>query len=548
MRFNILKIFVYVGLLALGIGLFRVQVVKGDYYRRLGENNRIRLIPLEAARGRVFDMKGNLLASNRASYDVIATPEDVTPEVYYFLSNIFSITEDEIRERMSAPREYPFAPALIMKDVSRELAFKVEELKAELPGVSVRTSGLRYYPYKETASHLIGYIGKINPREYKTYSRDQYGMNSLVGRSGIEKIYDGELRGWRGGRQLEVDARGRLVRVISEKKPIPGKDLKVTLDLEFQKAIMKLIEDKNASVAVMDLKTDGLIALASTPSYDPNVFVAPGHGQERLDILKNPKAPMLDRGTSSAYPPGSVFKLVTAIAALEEGKITPHTTYNCNGQFRIKPGTRPFRCWLEGGHGPVNLYEAIERSCNVYFYNLGKRLSSDKIARYARELGLGERMQLEITSIAPGLVPDSAWKKQKYKEKWYQGETLSFAIGQSYLLTSPLQILRLVSIIAKDGKQVHPRLIYSEKIDDSSDKVAIKKENLKAIKKAMLQVVESNYGTGQLARVDFDKWQLKQGQLKVPPNEAHSWLAGFSPIRIPKFRLSFLWSMVVRVE
>lgn len=534
MRVSIFRTLIYSGLVLLALGLFKTQVLEGRHYRELGEKNRIRLIPLEASRGRVFDRHKNLLATNRSSYDVVATPEDVTPEVFPTLAKLLNLSEKEIHRRMKAPREYPFAPALIMPDVTRELAFRVEELRPELPGVSLRISGIRYYPFGETASHLIGYIGKISPEEYREKPRDKYGLTSYVGRAGIEKIFDERLRGWRGGRQIEVDARGRLLQILSERAPEPGEDLVVTLDLEFQQKVMALIEGKKASVAVLDLKNGELIALASSPAYDPNVFVSPQYSQERMKVLKDPQAPMLDRGVSSVYPPGSIFKLVTALAGLEKGKITPTTRFNCTGQFRLKPGSRPYRCWNASGHGHVNLYDAIERSCNVYFYNIASRLSADDIAYYARELGLGERMELEATHIAPGLVPDSVWKKEKYHEKWYQGETLSFAIGQSYLLVSPLQILKLVATIAKGGETVEPHLIVENHPAHHATKPAIHKENIEIIKKAMLKVVESDYGTGQLARVDFDRMAAKTGTAQAPPNEPHSWMTGFFPYKEPQ--------------
>ncbi|MBN1687639.1 MAG: penicillin-binding protein 2, partial [Candidatus Omnitrophica bacterium] len=326
----------------------------------------------------------------------------------------------------------------------------------------------------------------------------------------------------------------QLIRVIQEKVPEPGEDLTTTLDLEFQSKIAELIKGQRAAVAVLDLETEGLLALASSPSYDPNVFVAPGQDKERLSLLYDKTYPMLDRGVSSAYPPGSVFKLVTALAALETGKITPFTRFYCPGWFQLKKGGRKFHCWNESGHGSINLYEAIERSCNVYFYNLGARLSPDEIARYARMLGLGEEMRLEVSNISPGLIPDIAWKKERYHEKWYQGETLSFAIGQSYVLTSPVQILRLVSIIAKGGLKVDPRLILDDEKSVDPKRVAIKPENLEVIRRAMLEVVQSQYGTGQLARVDFDKLAGKTGTAQAPPKKAHSWMTGFFPYDKPE--------------
>ncbi len=534
MRAFIVKALMYAGLIILGLGLFQVQVIQGGSFRKLSEQNRVRLIPVEAPRGRVFDAKGQLLATNRPSYDVVATPEDVEPETFPRLAKLLNLPEKEIRHRMSSPREYPFAPAMIQSDVPRELAFQIEERKPELPGVFVQVSFRRFYPYQETGSHIIGFIGKISEEEYRKADRERYGMNSLVGRAGIEKIFDEKLRGWRGGRQIEVNAKGQLIRVLSEKNAQPGEDITLTLDLELQKKVMESMKGKHAAVALMDLETEGLMVLASTPAFDPNAFVSTTRAKERISFLKDPEAPLLDRGISSAYPPGSIFKLITAMAALELGKITPETRFYCNRTFRLKTDSRPYHCWYEGGHGSLNLYEALERSCNVYFYNLGSKLTPEEIAHYAHEFGLGEKLDMELTAQTAGLVPDSDWKKQRLHQQWYQGETLSFAIGQSYLLTSPLQILRLSAMIAKDGMKVEPHLIQEKDLPKQERKIAIHAENLKAIRRGMLQVVESDYGTGQLARVDFGKFAAKTGTAQVPPKKAHGWMTGFFPYDKPK--------------
>lgn len=534
-RFNFFQLAMYLLLIALGFGLFHTQVVRGHYFYELSLRNHVRLIPLEAPRGQVFDPKRRLLATNRASYTVVAIPEDVIPEVYPRLAKLLSLTEKEIRQRMSAGREYPFAPALIKSDISRELAFKIEERRPELPGVSIRVDGIRHYPYGETASHVIGYIGAISKKEYASFDRERYGMNSMIGRSGIEKVFDDRLRGWRGGEQIEVNARGELVQILSERKPEPGSDITLTLDLEFQKRIMEMIRGLHASVAVLDLETEGLLALASAPAYDPNIFVSPGANEQRLALLKGQDSPLLDRGIRAAYPPGSVFKLVTALAGLETGKITPATRFVCHGTFRLGPKAKVVHCWFSEGHGSINLYEAIERSCNVYFFNVAKRLSPDAIAHYARELGLGEPLKLEIANIAPGFIPDTSWKKSRFRQPWYQGETLNMAIGQGYVLVTPFEILRLTSIIAKDGRRVEPHLVVQDpRMRVDGPRVAIHEQNLNVIKKAMLQVVESDYGTGQLARVDFDKLAGKTGTAQAPPQKAHSWMTGFFPYKNPK--------------
>lgn len=536
MRIRILKGGVFIGLALLVIGLFDTQVFKTGHYRNLSEHNRVRLTPLEAPRGRVLDRSGRLLATNRPAYHLVATPEDLTPDVYPKLAELLQISEKNLRQRLSAPREYPFAPVILSSDIARRLLFEFEELRPELPGVSVETNWIRSYPYETIGSHLVGYLGKINKGEYRNSERGRFGLNSLIGRSGIEKVFDERLRGWRGAREVEVNARGERVRVISERPSTSGEDVVLTIDLEFQKRLMELINTKKATIAFLDLKTNELIALASSPAFDPNVFVSPGGQEARLHFLEDRSSPLLDRGTGAAYPPGSVFKLVTALAGLETGKITPQTTFHCPGYFQLKPGSRPFRCWWSEGHGSVDLYRALERSCNVYFYNVGRRVGPDALARTARQLGLGETFELEMTHLAPGLVPDSVWKKNHLKEKWYEGETLSFAVGQSYLQVSPLQILRLAAIIAKNGEWVEPRLIRAPASSRSHEtkKIAIQEKHLQVIRQGMLKVVNSNFGTGQLARVDFDLLAAKTGTAQAPPKNPHAWITGFFPYSNPE--------------
>ena len=537
MRIKILKAGIFLGLAVLWTGLFHTQVIKGGYYRHLSEENRIRLIPLEAPRGRVLDRTGRVLARNRPSYHLVATPEDVTPEVYPELARLLNLSEREIRHRMSAEREYPLAPVDLAQDISKDLLFKIEELRPELPGISIETDSIRYYPYGPVASHIIGYLGKVSPDEYHSRERARFGLNSLIGRSGIEKVFDSELRGWRGGRQVEVNARGERIRTVAEKPAVPGEDVVLSIDLEFQKRLTDLLRGKKATIAFLDLKTDELLALASAPSFDPNVFVSPTGSQERLGFLRDPDSPLLDRATGAAYPPGSVFKLVTALAGLESGKITPQTSFNCPGYFRLGPHSRPFHCWQEHGHGRLDLYRAIERSCNVYFYNVGKLVGADAIAKMARELGLGQPLQLELTNLAPGLVPDSVWKKEHLKQQWYPGETLSLAVGQSYLMVTPIQILRLAALIAKNGEWVEPKLVRDLQSGRAPEKkrIAVHEKNLQVIRQGMLKVVQSDYGTGQLARVDFDLLAGKTGTAQAPPKEPHAWMTGFFPYQDPQF-------------
>lgn len=519
-------------------GLFYTQVVRGPEFVQMSERNSIRLIPLEAPRGRVLDAKGRLLADNRASFDVVAIPEDVKPATFVKLAPLLGLTPLEVRKRLAEKREYFFAPAVIEEDVTQELAYRIEEHRPELPGVSIRVSGIRYYPYGKVGAHLIGYIGKINASEYEKAERGRYGMNSVVGRAGLERSRDEELRGWRGGKTIQVNAAGRLVKVISERDPEPGKDLHLTIDLEFQKKIMAMIEGKNAIVAVMDLESDGILALASTPSYDPNIFVSPSRNEERAAILKSDHSPLMDRSMNSAYPPGSIFKLITGLAGLETGEIKPGSRFYCGGQFFSNSKSRPMKCWWHTGHGSINLYESLERSCNVFFYNVARKVGPEQIAYHARLFGLGAPSQIETGSVNAGLIPDPEWKMKKMHEKWYEGETLNMGIGQGYVQTNPIQILRMTAMIAKDGEISEPHLLKREK-DPSARKphLPIKREHLAAIRKGMFQVVQSPYGTGQLADVEFAQLSAKTGTAQDPPNQPHSWMTGFIPSNKPKLAL-----------
>lgn len=539
MRYSIFQATVFSLLALLAAGLFHTQVIRGPEFAQMSERNYIRLIPLEAPRGRIFDAQGRLLADNRPSFDIVAIPEDVRPDTFVKLAPILGLTPLEVRKRLSEKREYLFAPAIIVEDVGEEVAYQVEEHRPELPGVSVRVSGIRYYPYAKTGAHLAGYIGKINQSEYEKSDRSRFGMTSMVGRAGLERTFDEDLRGWRGGRTIQVNAMGQLVKVISERNPEPGKDLRLTVDLEFQDKVMKLIDGKKAVVAVLDLQTDGILALATTPSYDPNIFVSPAREHERAEVLSGKNSPLFDRAMNSVYPPGSIFKLITGLAGLETGSIQPGSRFYCSGKFFATSKSRPMKCWWHTGHGSINLYEALERSCNVYFYNVARKVGVDKIAYYARLFGFDAPYVLETGSVAAGLIPDTEWKQKKMKDKWYEGETLNMGIGQGYVQTAPFQILRMVAMIAKDGEMSEPHL-FQKAPDPSARKprLAVKKENIKALKKGMLQVVHSPYGTGQLAKVDFAKMGAKTGTAQNPPKEPHSWMTGFLPFQNP--RLAFV--------
>ncbi len=536
LKLQILEWAVFGALLVLVLALFHVQVIRGGHYRRSSEHNRIRLIRLEAPRGNIYDRSGSLLATNRPAYSVYVIPEDFDPGDFSELSRLLGFSEDEIRKRITKARTASFTPVLLKQDISKELAIKIEERRPRLSGVFIHVQALRFYPAGENAAHLVGYIGRISEEEYEWSDKSVYYRDSWVGRSGVEKIYDLHLRGEDGGRQIEVDARGVPMQLLGEKKPEPGSDLRLTVDVRLEAGIRSLLRERRASAIMMDLETGAILAAVSTPGFDPNVFVTQGKNRERIELMGSREQPLVNRGFSGAYPPGSVFKLVTALAALEAGVITPHTTFTCPGYFRFNANSRRFKCWFDGGHGRVDLYTAIERSCNVYFYNTGRLLGEKRLAEYARKLGFGSRVEWKFPA-STGLVPDAQWKRMKYHDAWYPGDTVTFAIGQSYLLVTPLQILNVVAMIATDGSVIEPKVVQEEKREKEPKKVGVSKETFRTLRRGMLRVVHSDRGTGQFAQVDFIKLAAKTGTAQAPPGAAHAWLGGFFPYEHPKIAL-----------
>ena len=541
-RLKILRYSMFGGLGLLVLALFHTQVIKGATYRRMSENNRIRLIRLEAPRGNIYDRSGMLLATNRPAYHVYVIPEDFNPSEIPLLSEVLKLSENDIRSHMSEVRHASFTPVLLKRDVSKEMAMRIEERRPKLGGVFIQVRPIRTYPEGELGAHGLGYIGKISRLEYEARDQSVYHLNSWIGRTGVESAYDRELRGEDGGRQLEVDARGVPIRMLQERKPRPGSDVYLSLDMKLQSKLRPVLGSRRGAILLMDLKTGGLLSTLSTPGYDPNSFVTPSRNEERLELIGSRQRPLFDRGLNGLYPPGSVFKLVTAMTALETGLITRHTTFNCPGYFQLSSRSRKFQCWFDGGHGRVDLLTAIERSCNVYFYQVGRLVGPKLLASYARKLGFGSRAALEIPT-AEGLVPDADWKERQHHELWFPGETISFAIGQSYLLVSPLQILRLIAAIATDGSVVEPRLLTSNGHPETvtgnvrSSAPPIGPETFRVLRQGMLRAVASDQGTAQLARVDFGKLAAKTGTAQAPPGDPHAWFGGFYPYEDPRIAL-----------
>jgi penicillin-binding protein 2 len=521
-------------LLFLLCGFFNLQIVHGPEYKRMSENNRIRTIPIIAPRGRIYDRNDVVLADNKSIFNLSVIPADFDLSFVDRLADIINEEAASLREAIEKlKRSYdPTTPVLIKKDVSRTAMFRLEELSTLVGGIVMTQDSLRYYPEGETACHVIGYIGKINPQEYAAHKHQGWLLNDYVGRIGIEKTFNEKLMGIPGGKQIEVNAKGQKLKILSEKEAEIGDDVHLTIDARLQERILNLFdEEHNLATCVLNIHTGEIIALASTPLFDPNMFVDPNKSDERLIALKDKRHPFINRPISLSYAPGSIFKVLIAIAALQEGVITSGTVLHCSGSFRINQRSREFKCWNEDGHGDISLRDAIAESCNSYFYQVGLRLGNARIARYARMFGFGQPINLGLPYGKSGLVPDALWKKAILNERWYAGETVNYAIGQGFLQVTPLQVVKMIAAIATDGKLVEPHIVKGMTYPEA--RVPISHKNFSILKRGMLMAIESEWGTGHLARPMYFKMAGKTGTAQTT-GEPHAWYAGFFPYADPQ--------------
>jgi penicillin-binding protein 2 len=565
--YKYLVVFIGLAFFLIFIRLWSLQVIKGSDLRRLSENNCIRLRENPADRGMLFDQKGRILAHNRPSYEVYIVPEDlkVNPGVVTEVGRLLNIPPEEIEERLKAQkRRAPFKPVKIKSDINwNELAL-LESNRVHLPGLIVDVRPRRAYDYGELASHLIGYLGEIDENELKQAKEATYRMGALIGKYGVEYRWEDDLRGVDGGRQIEVDALGREIRPLGTVEPFPGNNLFLTIDLDLQKTAEEAYQDKNGALIAMDPKTGRILAMVSKPSFEPDIFARNILQEEWKSLLENPHHPLQNKGIQGQYPAGSVFKIITAIAGLESGMITPDTTFNCTGAFHY--GNRDFRCWKEGGHGAISLHRAIVESCDVYFYQVGLKVGVDLIAHYANEFGLGKVIGISLPHEKPGTVPSSSWKKKRFGVPWYSGETLSFAVGQGYLNATPLQLLMLISGVANDGKLYQPRVV--EKVEDIYGKklkeyppvelgrADVSEKTLQIIQEALRGAVNDPHGTGWTCLLKEVKVAGKTGTAQVvrlPENfkkgdmnrmpqkyRDHAWFVAYAPFEDPKISIAVL--------
>lgn len=564
-RTRILMTLVSIVFLFLSSRLFFLQILQGERFTYLAENNRIRLKKIPGTRGMTFDRRGQLLVDSRPSFDLLFVPEDsAEPETTLrHLSSLLGRNEAELlnilEENKARP---PFEEIVLGRDVDWRTVVAVETQQLELPGVALRIRPRRSYLNNSSSAHLLGYIGEIGPKQLKFLKKKGYSMGDEIGQFGLEKSWEDYLRGRSGGQQVEVDALGRRVRVLNEVEDVPGHNIYLTLDRDLQETAYEAFRGKAGAIAVLDVHSGAILALASSPAFDPNVFARGIRREDWLALVNDRLQPLNNRATQGQYPPASTFKVVLAIAALEEGLIQPETRIFDPGYYAV--GNRTFRDWKEGGHGWVDLHKAIVESCDVYFYQLGQRVGIDRIAKYARLLGLGEKTGIALDDEKAGLIPDSEWKRKRFGQPWFPGETPSAAIGQGYVSVTPLQMANMMAAVANGGTLYRPWFVRKvESLDgtlireygpEKIRSVTLKESTLKHIRNALRDVVNSGSGTGGRAKSNLVEIAGKTGTAQVAemrggfvkseqlPYEIrdHAWFVAYAPAENPEIAVAVL--------
>jgi penicillin-binding protein 2 len=541
---------------------WKLQILDFQVFWQKSEANRIREIVVPPQRGLIRDRNGVVLAKNIASFRASLIRENCRDyeESCARISKLLDLEPEVLKERVDKYKAHPlFLPIVIKDNLTYEEVSRIKARQYELPELIVQSEPKRNYPFGTLASHVIGYLQEISPAEMEMDRYKTRRMGDLIGKTGLEKQYDDRLVGMDGKILEIVDSIGREIGEVSKVDPIRGNEIHLTLDFDLQKKAEEILAGREGAIVVMKPDTGEILAMASYPNFDPNKFINRFTPEEWVDLINSPEYPLQNRSIRGLYSPGSLFKPCMLLAGLDQGVVNDSTAYTCRGSAIIYG--HPFACWKAEGHGPVNLYSAIQHSCNIYFYQMGKRLGIEQIAHYARTFGLGSPTHIDLPGEKTGLVPDPVWKKRVRDEPWYPGETISVSIGQGPLLVTPLQIAVLTSQIANRGVRVTPYL-YLKEVQEGEDitrrqeitniRSSIPEVYFEKVVQGMWQSVNDR-GTAVLARIrDFDVCG-KTGSAQVVSTataeklakqereiKTHSWFSGFAPKTKPEIVVSII--------
>lgn len=541
--------------------MYYLQVTSRDKYELLAEQNRISMRLLAPTRGDIIDRYGRPIATSTTDYRVNVIPEETEElqETLNALEAYIPISDrDNERIHKAAKRQRSFVPISVANNLDWKTFSNLNVNMPDLPGIQPDAGKTRFYPERELAAHIIGYVGSVSEEELTGDPLLEM-PDFKIGKNGIERILDEKLRGSAGSSQVEVNVLGRMIRELSRQDSTPGDAARLTIDLEMQKFVSNRVRDESAGVVVMDIHSGEILAIASTPSFDPNDFNN-GISQVKWDALRNDiRKPLINKPVSGQYSPGSTFKMIVALAALEDGLVTPEETKAC--YYRYPFGDRVFHCWNRNGHGEINIVQALAQSCDVYFYRLARELGIDKIHDMAARFGIGERFNIGIMSEAKGINPNGDWKYGVVGERWQGGDTINVGIGQGYVSTTALQLAVMTSRMANGGKMVTPKIYFDEENNNLPQDMGISRENLNIVLKGMEDAYNHRRGTGFAHRLRNKEYKLggKSGttqvrgisaaerQSGVIDNKDKEWIArdhglfvAYGPVENPKYAVSVL--------
>ena len=546
-----------------------LQINLGEHYRDLAENNRVRIRSVPPPRGHIFDKYGREIVTNRPSFNVSLIREDSfdIQDVLKRLSVVLDEDIEELWERIrkgaGTPRHLPIT---LKEDVDWETLAYLENNKYKFSGIRIEVQPVRIYHYGDLGANIIGYTGSISPKELEADKEGVYEGGDLIGKRGLERIREADLRGEKGSSSTEVNARGFEQQQLKHQDPLPGRDIHLTIDVELQQAAEQYlaISDKAGAVVALEVDTGRVLAAVSSPTIHLEDFIGGISLKNWNALLENKRNPLLNKAVQGVYPPGSTYKIVTALAGLSEGVITENTTFYCPGHYYF--GRRLYRCWKHSGHGTVDIRRALTESCDVFFYQVGQRLGVDRLAAYAKKLGLGTRSGIELEHEKAGIVPTKDWKRKRFKEKWHEGETLSVAIGQGFNNMTPLQICLMTAAIANGGRIYQPQIVEMVKTTDGeiierltpkllSELSSRDKSYLPIVKDGLFGVVQGKRGTARNVRIEGLTVAGKTGTAQVVrlaqykglkeqdipyKFRDHAWFTCYAPADNPKIAVTVL--------
>jgi penicillin-binding protein 2 len=529
-------------LLAILLGrLFFLQVVQGGNFQVASEENRTRLTTSPALRGTIYDRNGNVLAKDLATYAVQVVPDNFDEQKLPLLSQITGMPVDEIQAKLAEDSLPSWEPFTLRAGLGEDVVQKIAEQHLDLPGVSVQIEPQRTFPYDNVFSHVIGYTGLISADQLNKLESDGYAGADTIGKTGLEKYYESSLRGEKGKQVLEVNAIGQPIRVLNEIEQVPGNDLILSIDLKLQQQARQILVDNqmNGAVIMMNPQTGAILAMASTPDYNPNDFVK-GISEKQYRTLTASNA-LIAKATQDRFPPGSTFKVITTIAALEEGVIDPETyTVFCPGYIDV--GGHRFYCWQTSGHGTQNLVDAIANSCNVFFYTLALEVGPERIAKWAKIFGLEDYTAVDLPDEAKGIIPTPAWKQERSDEPWYPGDTMNMGIGQGDVAVTPLALANVYAAIANGGKLLSPYLVQEIRTSDGTTlktaqttvraQIPLSPRTLDYLRQGMVKA--ATLGTTQQVKPPGVSVAAKTGTSLITSDKQDIWICAYAPVEDPQ--------------